>query len=348
MKRHAFSGTVMLLTLLLFGSPAAAMCVPFPCNDCELVSWGQLNLVIMDRSPGRVRLIPNIRLIGDAADFALVVPTPSDPVITPAPREVWSEALALTAPLGSFRQDADRFTLGCSTTTEPPVTPAGSDDAVTVHRNETIGAFLATILSSTDPAALVRYLRERNFPVDGEESLAVATLVTRGWYFTAMKLDTSNPAAQVPPGGWDNNVDPVTFTYEAGEFELPLSFLGINRGFRVPMVFYVVDDHRVTLSGFRTTYANRISEDEYQAIGTRHPWLAGYVAPGRFFTRLDRTFTGTEPMAGFLPLEQAPRDDEFRRMNSWSGIPADWLLLGAVPWLARRMRHRNCSTRGTQ
>ena len=345
MKRAALSGTAVLsaLAVILIDSPAGAMCAPFPCNDCTLTSFGQLNLVVMDRSLARIHLIPNIRLVGDAADFALVVPTPSDPTIVPAPKEIWSEALALTGPLGSFRRDTDRFTLGCSTVTTEPLLPVGTDDGVTVHRSETIGAFLATILSSSDPTALVRYLRERNFSVGSEESLAVVALVERGWFFTAMKLDTSHPAAQVPPDGWDNNVDPVMFTFEAGELEVPLSFLGINRAGWFPMVFYIVDNHRVTLSGFRTTYANRISDDEFRAIVTRHPRLSAYVASGRFFTRLDRTFKDFEPMAGFLRLERAPRDDEFRRMNSWSGISADWLLLGAVPWLVRRMRHRNCS-----
>jgi hypothetical protein len=150
--------------LAAFSGDAAAMCIPMPCRDCDLVSRGQLNFVVMDRQAGRVQLIPNIRLVGDAEDFALVVPTPALPEITAAPVEIWDQLSGLTAPLWTTRWNSDRFS--CGAASELPLSPPDTEgDGVTVHGRETVGAFIATILSSDDPGALVRYLRERNFPV---------------------------------------------------------------------------------------------------------------------------------------------------------------------------------------
>ena len=81
-----------------------------------------------------------------------------------------------------------------------------------------------------------------------------------------MRLDTSKPGTTVPLGGWDNNVDPVELTYASPTLEVPLDILAINRSGFLPMVFFVVDEHRTTLPGFATLYANRLTAGETAAI----------------------------------------------------------------------------------
>ena len=86
----------------------------------------QLNLVVMNREEGEVRLVPNIRLVGTASDFALVVPTPSFPDLAPLEGDIWNDAAALTAPVAA-RDGSDGF-LHCQRTT---LTPDGGVSADT-------------------------------------------------------------------------------------------------------------------------------------------------------------------------------------------------------------------------
>jgi len=330
-----------LSSLALLPDRATAMCIPVCGGDCTLTSQGQMNFVAIDRAAGRIRLVPNIRITGEAQDFALVVPTPSLPQITPAAKEIWDEAVNLTAPLSNRRFDRQSSGYGCASVQSPVEIPGSNDGGgVIVHGRSTVGMFLATIVSSEDPDALVKYLRRNQFSIASPDSEAIAGLAERGWFFTAMKLDTENPALEIPPQ-WDNNVDPVTFEYAATTFEVPLGFLDINRAAQLPMVFFVVDDHRVNLPGFQTTYANSVTAGEYEAMLSRFTHVSPFLRPGRYLTRLDRTFRSGDLMEDSITLEVAGTDEEFRRnTSSWSGLSGDWILLGLVPWLSRRFIRR--------
>lgn len=347
MTRFLLSALALFAASILPVGPARAMCIPFPCDDCELLSRGQMNLIVFDRDAGRIGMVPNIRITGDAADFALVVPTPGLPTLSPASSLIWTEATALTAPVRARGfSSGDGGLLGCqSNQFDAPVSEGESAEdrsGVIVHDRVAVGAFIATILSSDDPEALVGWLNRHNFDVTTEEAAALAPFAARGWYFTTMKLDTSIPAGQRPAGGWDNNVDPVLIEYDGDDLEVPLAILDVNRAASLPMVFYVVDDHRADLDGFQTFYANRFDESEHAALQTRYPNLGAFVAPGRFLSRLDRTFQSTDAMAGSITIDEASTDDEFRRTtnssNLWGAIPGDWLLLGLVPWMLRKRR----------
>lgn len=335
------------LFALAIASSAQAMCVPFPCDGCQLLSQGQLNWVVMDRDAGEVRLIPNIRFNGISADFALVVPTPTLPVLEPADTAIWQQALDLTAPAVS-RSSRGFGSSGCGET-QLVASDARSgpteEDGVIVHGSETVGGFIATFLSSADPDALVDWLQTNGYGIEADQAELFAPLVARGWFFTAMKPDPSDPP-QMPVGGWDTNVDPVLFRYEADTFEVPLPLLSINQGSSMPIVLFVVDHHRMELSGFTTQYANRISSSEYAAIQKSHPELGGLLKAGLFLTRLDRTFGLGSDMSHSITMVRAPNDDEFRRvlvLFGWLGsnVPLELWLLGIALGGIRVARRRS-------
>ena len=343
------SRRLVLLILLVAASrlPSAnraeAMCIPVYCVDCELQSMGQLNIVVMDRAAGTIQLIPNIRVAGNAAEWGLIVPTPSIPDLEPAYGEIWTQMFALTAPAPSDRAPGG---LGCGGHTSVYAQPAGGgDDGVDIIGRLAVGAFDATILSAGDPSALGAWLNSNGFSLSPEDELKFAPYVARGWIFTAMKLDT----ARVEPGDQvDVNVDPVRFTYAADTLEVPLPILSIHRAERLPMAFFVVDGHRATIPGFTTVYANAVNRSEASAVAARYPELGALIAPGRFVTRLDRIFGPDDPMDGSVYLTRAATDDQYRRTSSfWSGLdawPVALLMIGlGVTGVARLARRRRLS-----
>jgi hypothetical protein len=318
------------------------MCCPIgPPDERWILSRSQVNFVVVDREAGEIALIPNIRLRGNAADFALVVPTPSFPRLAKADRRIWEDARELTAPVRSQSRDGREF-LSCSSQSLAPDsdTRVTLQNDVTIHGRQTIGAFDATILSAEDPDALANWLNANGYAIPGSESGAFAPYVARGWFFTAMKLDTSDPGGQMPPGGWDADVDPVSLTYSANRLEIPLPILRINADLPLPMTFYVVDDRRTAVDGFRTAYANRISAAELLAIGRDRGSLASHLGVGSFLTRLDGTFRDRSAMTASTFVEDAPDDEEFRRIASAAPpVPLE-LALFAIPVLYFRLRRR--------
>src|SRR5438552_1609639 len=85
------------LALVLRASDAGAMCWPIPCTGCAIASYSQQSLVVMDRAHGQVHLVPNIVVQGLSPSFVLIVPTPSQPDFTVAPRNIWNEIGQLTS-----------------------------------------------------------------------------------------------------------------------------------------------------------------------------------------------------------------------------------------------------------
>ena len=309
-------------------STAVAMCIPFPCEDCAMRSAGQINLVVMDREGGTVTLIPNIRFVGNAEDFTLLVPTPSVPFLEPVDTTVWDEAFAMTAPVNAqLRNDG----FGCGNEDNgarffvDPATDAegGGGDDIVVHNRQTVAGFLAETVSASSTAALTAWMVDHGFDITPGEAAAFGPYIERDWVFTAMLIDPQKPPT-LPPGGWDNNVDPVAFVYEADRFEVPLPILDINRESSLPMAFFIVDDHRTELEGFTTVYANEISRSELRAIREEFPVMGGYLDRDRFLTRLDRNFTTQDAFEADLPLRSTSDDREFRRirsaLDSWPAV----------------------------
>ncbi|HEX7878912.1 MAG TPA: DUF2330 domain-containing protein [Candidatus Eisenbacteria bacterium] len=331
---------LMLAALLVLPSGARAMCSCFPCDECQIVNSGQATFIMFDREGGTVRLIPNILITGPAASFALIVPTPTVPELAPVDKALWSQLSTLTQPpVTSFGGSSGGP--GCSQVDESPSPADNSGTEIIATRS--IGSFIATTIHSSDPRSLVSWLFSNGFEVTEAEAQALARYVSIGWYFTAMKLDPESPESQVPDGGWFVNVNPVEFRYAADRVDVPLDLLGINRSDFFPVRFYVVDDHRRTLEGYQTNYANQLSEKELDAMGQSQPLAAGYLAPGRFLTRLERTYGYQDVLEGSLPLVVADSDEEVYWPDRRFGptFPLESLVFLLLPaGLLRRRRER--------
>lgn len=332
--RSSILPSVLVGCLLLLSAAGNtwAMCCPFPCLECGLLSLGQRNFIVFDRTAHRVSMIPNLRFVGTSRDFALVVPTPSLPVLSTVSQDFWREAATLTTPL--FRPRTDSNGMHCGGYDIQRVNEAPPTGGVTIWDHVEIGGMLATILSSDDPDSLVSWLNAHEYRVRPEDEARFTPLVLRGWFFTAMRPDPNDPGNDMPGGGWDSSVAPIRFTWDGDSFEMPLSFIDINRASNFPVVFYVVDEHRATLPGFTTDYANRISAQEFDAIEDRFPAVAPLLAPGRFLTHLTNTYTDTSPMDGSIFIERTPNDDEYRLLSAREGgddkWSADLALLGLL------------------
>lgn len=331
----------LILTLLLFPSAARSMCCPIGLPSGQIVSSRQINLVVMERDVQRITLIPNITLRGDSEKFSLIVPTPTQPSFAEVDQDVWADLGILTAP--TRRRDSGGG-LDCGTQFDADVATE-TTSGIHIVSVESIGSFEATVIDANgDPDGLIVWLATNGFVLSPDAASRFAPYVDRGWFFTAMKL---NEDIEMPPNGWNVQVDPVAISYDAEELEVPLPLLEINAEPWLSMWFVVVDDYRVTLSGFRTSYANAITDAESGAITARHPSLAPYIRADRYVTALAGGISAAGS-TGSMFLRRADTQDEHRDGLGWAATAApvgDLTLLAspfAIPaaraWLRRRRR----------
>ena len=327
MSRTEITTALLLCTALV--SNAGAVCCPVFPPQWQMRSTGQTNFVNVDN--GTITLIPNVVFRGDAPDFALLVPTPTVPMLTPMSDLLWEELSALTRPRGRTRTS---WSEGCGTTDAIPLAGGideATDDGIDIIDRQTVGRFEATILRADGTESLITWLDANGYGYSVDDATAFTTYIDRDWVFTAMRLDPADPLNDVPTDGWDHTVDPVAFSYEAADFEVALPITAIHREERLPMRFYVVADARMTLEGFTTNYANRLSADEASVIAARNTEVPRWAKASKFLVRLDRTFSPTDPMADSIVLRRAASQDEVA--PGFNGPIGSAIPLGLLPWL---------------
>jgi hypothetical protein len=330
--RLTFVAVFVVFVAALVPAVASAMCYPFGCPGCQIRAQGQITLVRFDRAAGLIHMVPNIRVAGTGDALALVVPTAGLPTLSPADVQIWNDAFALTG-----RRFARQTRGGCGANLVSidagSIPTDESAGGVTIHGIETVGAFEATIVTADTVDDLGTWLIDRGFAFTMADEAAFRPLVEDGWFFTAMTLA---PGTKLPPSGWDRSVDPVRFTYEADTFVAPRQVL-IAAGSIGS--FFVIDDHRMALTGFDTEYANQLNVRELEAIREEFPAFSEFVREGVFITRLDRDDPFND---GSLEAQL-----ELRRVSDRELVPVVWsgaeylaLLLVSGAWSLRARRRR--------
>jgi len=129
---------------------------------------------------GVERLILEATYQGNITDFAWVVPTPNLPKLDKAESLLFEELHYLTQPT---LVKAPRIIYSTV------VYGAKTQEAVTVHEQKQVGIYEATVLSSDDPDALVKWLNNHSYRVDEKVTGVIGDYVNRRWYFTAFRVN---------------------------------------------------------------------------------------------------------------------------------------------------------------
>lgn len=277
---------------------------------------------------------------GDAADFVWIVPVPALPTITQEDEQLFTQIGEMTRPVYRYR-DAN---WGCEETRYYDEL-AGNDDGTQIVAEEVIGMYRTLIIASDDGAALADslsewgYLHVANSEAVGE---ALQYYVDREWYFVAMKVDENTIQNPYPYYDyWYGMMQPVRLRFAADRLVYPLRISQLSSLDNSAIHLYVLGDHRVTLDGFETWYANRITADERAAIRRVYPRVGDEVQPGDFLTRLVWDDIRPSEMVADLYPEAAANDTEMRLVN-YSGLPLWNLFLAgsALGWLGLKLRRR--------
>jgi len=347
-RRTALRGKdgIVALLMMLVATSGWAVGVVFPEPGWNLWSVGQEAIYVVRpgvRARFRVALIPRVVLRGNASEFGMLVPTPSEPTLSTVGGAVFDEASLITQPLSRQRSFLSDGCGGNDVAPGVPVTGVGGAEerGVDVLQEKSVGAFEVAVLSAGSSSELVAWLDQHGYRHNVEETRVLDEYVAQRWVFTALRL-RRNPS---PPEPLDWQTEPLMLLYETDTLTYPmrLAALSASPSDATRLLLYIVAEKRMTFDGARTRYANRISRKELERIRADAPIFGGLLSEGVFLTKLSREYSLFDEKEDFTFRETVSREYQettTTRRFEWAGFGVLWLLGWCGRYALRRKGRR--------
>ncbi len=221
----------------------------FSSYEADIWEPSQKGIIVYENGVETLTLQANF--MGEAQDFAWVVPAPSLPELSEADVKIFEELHYLTAPRVVYRDSS-----GCGGWFgEGDEMDKEIDDGVTIISTETVGIYDTTTLSATNPRALADWLRENgyNIPPHGED--IVKSYVDSGWYFVAMKIQRKVD----PKRYWyeEGGLQPISLKFSSDRIIYPMKITAVSAT-DTELLLYVFAQHKMTFKNAELEYSDWI------------------------------------------------------------------------------------------
>jgi hypothetical protein len=221
----------------------ASACGGFFCGN-QPVDQQAERIVFSVNADGTVTMVVQIQYQGEAADFAWVLPlgdVPDAMSLDTFPQAALNALDANSGPQFQFPDDPE-----CSAGWEldaaagGPPAPRSADGGVDVHLRQEVGPFDVAVISGTDPAALVSWLRDNGFRVGTPVEPYIAAYTSEGKKFLALRLQ---------PGRDTSDIEPFMFTLPGQNPGIPLRLTAIAAEPEMGIAVFILGDQRFGPAG---------------------------------------------------------------------------------------------------
>lgn len=211
-------------------SPAARACGGFFCGRQPVDQTAER--ILFEVGQDSVTMTTQISFNGEAADFAWVLPlnaVPDPESLAVFPQRALTALDANTGPV--FYEPC--LLVPSAATGDPGLDSA--DDSVTVHIRAEVGDYEVAVIESTDPDALVDWLRNEDYRVTEPMEPYIELYTNEGMKFLALKLlDTADV----------NDIKPFRFTLPGNSPSIPLRMTSLAAEPEMSIVVFVLGDSR--------------------------------------------------------------------------------------------------------
>ncbi len=233
----------MRTSILIAGAAAALIAAvesrdAYACGGCIAPPTSSTQVsghrMILSISPTQTTLWDQLAYVGDASDFAWVLPIHGQVDV----------GLSSDLLFATLDQLTDPRVTGTSCPPQPICNTKASGafmstsgTGVTVIAEEVVGPYETVQLQSSDPTALQTWLDGHGFVVPAEVQSVVAQYVNEGFDFLAMRL---------VPGQGTSAMRPVRITSPGAGLSLPLRMVAVGTGAITPIKLWVFGEGRYT------------------------------------------------------------------------------------------------------
>jgi hypothetical protein len=249
------------LALLTAPATADAACCYFSAQNADILQPAQKVFITWDPVKQAESFTVQPKFEGNALDFGMVIPTPTQPKLHEMPRDFfkhlavfsilkkrefphskllfaqdWADRAAGSARTG-FRKEAEKAErLGDET-----------KPAVIVLEQGVVGSLDYKIIEANRADALFAWLKANKYSYSGDEA-TLNFYVQKKWVFTVMKIDTMQMKKN-KDGSYAGEVTPTRFQFSSDKLVYPLKITQISVKDKTEALFYVQAPFKVDLQG---------------------------------------------------------------------------------------------------
>ena len=261
MKRGWVVLTAALALAAGAASQAQAACCYFSAKNADILQPAQKAFISWDPVEKIETFTVQPKFEGNALDFGMVIPTPSQPKLHEMPRDFFKHLAVYTImkkrefPHSKLlpMPDARLFALGAARTGTK--NEALSDDKGGEPRKPTVIVLEAGVVGSLDYKIieasraddLYQWLKDNKYSYSGDEA-TLNYYVQKKWLFTVMKIDTMQMKRN-KDGTFAGEVTPTRFQFTSEKLIYPLKITQISVKDKTEALFYVQAPTKIDLQG---------------------------------------------------------------------------------------------------
>ena len=238
--------TLVIVLLIANGPPAKSACCYFSAKGRDVLQPSQKAFITWDPQEDIESFTVQPRFEGNAADFGMVIPTPSRPKLDEMPRDFFKELAVFTIlePMEMDKYKMYPMTMFSRSAAEGG---RGKDQSVRVLEAGVVGSLDYKIIQAVRAADLYSWLKDHRYSYAGDQS-TLDFYVKKSWYFTVMKIDPLQMKKR-RDGSYEGEVTPTRFTFASSKLIYPLRITQLSVKDRTEALFYIQAPEKMDLPG---------------------------------------------------------------------------------------------------
>src|SRR6516165_6985160 len=244
------------LTLAFLGPPSVnAACCYFSAKNADILQPAQKVFITWDPVKKMESFTVQPKFEGNALDFGMVIPTPSQPKLHEMPRDFFKH-LAVYTILKNRQQPHSKllpYTYGRSGRGSVLAgrKESSKDDAKEEFRKPAVVVLEAGVVGNLDYKIieagraddLFQWLKDNKYSYSGDEA-TLNFYIQKKWLFTVMKIDTMQMKRN-KDGTFAGEVTPTRFQFSTEKLIYPLKITQLSVKDKTEALFYVQAPHKV-------------------------------------------------------------------------------------------------------
>jgi len=246
---------------VLAPSSAQAACCYFSAKNADILQPAQKVFITWDPNERMESFTVQPKFEGNALDFGMVIPTPSQPKLHEMPRDFFKH-LAVYSILKNRQFPNSKLMpnvygrngkLGLRLLESAAMDKADAKSeqlrkpAVVVLEAGVVGSLDYKIIEAGRADDLFQWLKDNKYSYAGDEA-TLNFYVQKKWLFTVMKIDTMQMKRN-KDGSFAGEVTPTRFQFSSEKLIYPLKITQLSVKDKTEALFYVQAPHKVDLQG---------------------------------------------------------------------------------------------------
>lgn len=258
-RRIVVACALVLAIALTLGSRLHAACCYFSAKNADILQPAQKVFITWDPVKKLESFTVQPKFEGNALDFGMVIPTPTQPKLHEMPRDFFKHLAVLSilkkrefpqSQLLPSLRDSRLYANGMAKARrlqESDKESAPRPSTVVVIEAGVVGSLDYKIIEAGRADDLFQWLKANNYSYAGDET-TLDHYVKKSWMFTVMKIDTMQMKRR-KDGTYDGEVTPTRFQFASDKLVYPLKITQLSVKDKTEALFYVQAPFKVDLQG---------------------------------------------------------------------------------------------------